>query len=103
MASVISHRNLTNDDRRAPGDRLRGVFEAATVGGFGRGGVHWLPARTLREWAEVCLARGEPRHREWVTELLGEAGSESEARGVPCCAAEVRERPKALEVEDTDA
>jgi hypothetical protein len=73
------------------------------AGGFARGGVRWLPAQTLREWAEANLVRGEPRDREWATELLREAGSEFEAMGVPFYAAEVRKRLKALEAPDTDA
>jgi hypothetical protein len=55
-------------------------FEA-TVDTLGRTNLHWRRARTLIDWAEAHLARGESGDRERARELLREAEAEFEAMG----------------------
>jgi len=65
------------------------AFQAA-VDGFARAGLRWYRARTLREWGEAHLARGEPADRERARELLHEAVTEFEAMGIPYYAEQAR-------------
>ena len=52
-----------------------------TVDTMGRRKWRWHRARTLMEWAEAYLGRGEPGDRERALELLREAESEFEVMG----------------------
>jgi hypothetical protein len=56
------------------------AFEA-TVDTLGQTNLRWRRARTLVDWAEAHLARGEPGDRERGLELLREAEAEFEAMG----------------------
>jgi tetratricopeptide (TPR) repeat protein len=56
------------------------AFEA-TVDTLGRTNLRWRRARTLIDWAEAHLARGESGDRERAEELLREAEAEFEAMG----------------------
>jgi hypothetical protein len=56
------------------------AFEAG-VDALGRRKLRWHRARTLIDWAEAHLARGEPRDHERALELLREAEAEFEAMG----------------------
>jgi hypothetical protein len=56
------------------------AFEA-TVDTMGHRKLRWQRARTLIDWAEVHLARGESGDRERAGELLREAEAEFEAMG----------------------
>jgi tetratricopeptide (TPR) repeat protein len=56
------------------------AFEA-TVDAQGRTKERWYRARTLVDWAEAHLARGESGDRERAEELLREAEAEFEAMG----------------------
>ncbi len=67
-----------------------------TVGTMGRRKWRWNRARTLIEWAEAHLARGEPGDRERVGELLREAEAEFEAMGAPIYVERVRGRLEEL-------
>jgi hypothetical protein len=72
------------------------AFETA-VDTLDRRNLRWDRARTLIEWAEAHLARGESGDRERAGELLREAEAEFEAMGVPFYADQVKTRLEALE------
>jgi len=67
------------------------AFEGVT-GGFRRMGARWHAARTIREWAEALLARGEPGDREQAMSLLGQAAAEFDAMGAPFYAEQAKRR-----------
>jgi tetratricopeptide (TPR) repeat protein len=71
------------------------AFEA-TVDALGRRKLRWYRARTLVDWAEAYLARGESRDRERAGELLREAEAEFEAMGIPIYADRVKGRLEKL-------
>jgi tetratricopeptide (TPR) repeat protein len=59
-------------------------------------GHRWYWARTLLDWAEVLVARGEPGDREWARELLRQSQAAFEEMGAPRYAAVAAERLEAL-------
>ena len=63
---------------------------ADTADGWARMGMRWYRARTLQEWAEAHLSRGEPGDRGRAGELLNEAKAEFEAMGAPIYAEQAR-------------
>jgi tetratricopeptide (TPR) repeat protein len=71
------------------------AFESL-VGECRRLGMRWYTARTLGEWAEALLARGEPGDREKTCALLAEAATEFEATGAPFYADQARRRMNEL-------
>jgi tetratricopeptide (TPR) repeat protein/predicted Ser/Thr protein kinase len=71
------------------------AFEA-TVDAMGCRNLRWLRARTLIDWAEAHLARGESGDRERAGELLREAEAEFEAMGAPLYVEQVKERLEKL-------
>jgi tetratricopeptide (TPR) repeat protein len=71
------------------------AFEAA-VDTMDRANLRWSRARTLIDWAEAHLARGEPGDRERAQELLREAEAEFEAMGAPIYAGQVKGRLEEL-------
>jgi 3-methyladenine DNA glycosylase/8-oxoguanine DNA glycosylase len=68
-----------------------------TVDAYGRMGMRWYRARTLREWADVCLSSDEPADRERADELLHEALAEFEDMGIPFYAAQVAAKLQTVE------
>jgi hypothetical protein len=71
------------------------AFETV-VDALGSRKLRWQRARTLVDWAEAHLARGESGDRERAGELLREAVAEFEAMGAPIYAERVKERLKQL-------
>ncbi len=71
------------------------AFEA-TVDSLGRTNLRWYRARTLIDWAEAHLGRGEPGDRERAEELLREAQAEFEAMGAHGYVERVRGRLEEL-------
>ncbi len=71
------------------------AFEV-TVDMLGQGNWRWHRARTLVDWAEAHLARGEPGDRERGLELLREAEAEFEAMGADGYVERVRGRLEEL-------
>jgi 3-methyladenine DNA glycosylase/8-oxoguanine DNA glycosylase len=65
---------------------------ADTADDRARMGMRWYRARTLQEWAEAHLSRGEPGDRERAGDLLSEAKAEFEAMGAPIYAEQARAR-----------
>ena len=53
--------------------------------------MRWYRARTLREWAEVHLSRGEPEDVDRARQLFEAAKKEFEAMDMPYYAGQVRE------------
>jgi tetratricopeptide (TPR) repeat protein len=74
------------------------AFEAG-VDALGRRKLRWHRARTLIDWAEAHLARGEAGDRERAFELLREAEAEFEAMGAPFYAERIRGRLEGLGAE----
>jgi hypothetical protein len=72
---------------------------ADAADGWARMGVRWYRARTLQEWAEAHVARGEPGDLERARELLREAQAAFEEMGSSGCVAAVQQRLDELEVE----
>jgi tetratricopeptide (TPR) repeat protein len=85
--------NLAMAEGRWP--KAFAAFEAA-VDTMGRADLRWSRARTLVDWAEAHLARGESRDRERAVKLLREAETEFEAMGAPIYVERVRERQEEL-------
>jgi hypothetical protein len=54
--------------------------------------LRWQRARTLTDWAEAHLARGESGDRRSAGKLLRQAEAEFEAMGAPIYAGQVRAR-----------
>jgi tetratricopeptide (TPR) repeat protein len=75
------------------------AFEA-TVDTLGRSNLRWRRARTLIDWAEAHLARGESGDRERAEELLREAEAEFEAMGAHGYVERVRARLQELSAVD---
>jgi tetratricopeptide (TPR) repeat protein len=71
------------------------AFEAA-VETLDRTKLRWYRARTLVDWAEAYLARGESGDRERAGELLREAEAEFEAMDAPIYAEQVKGRLERL-------
>ncbi|UCC65227.1 MAG: tetratricopeptide repeat protein, partial [Anaerolineae bacterium] len=71
------------------------AFESA-VDGLGSRKLRWHRARTLVDWAEAYLVRGESGDRERAGELLREAEAELEAMGAPIYAEQVKARLEKL-------
>jgi tetratricopeptide (TPR) repeat protein len=57
-----------------------------------RVGARWYAARSMREWAEALLARGEPGDRDQALSLLGQAAAEFDAIGAPFYAEQAKRR-----------
>lgn len=70
-------------------------FEAAARG-QGRAGMRWARARTLQDWAEAHLRRGEPEDRARAEALLREALAEFERMGAFRYTAIVEDRLQSL-------
>ena len=84
------------------------AFERA-VDALGQRKWRWRRARTLVDWAEAYLARGESGDRERAEELLREAEAEFEAMGAHGYVERVKERLEELDagllgssLQDTD-
>jgi tetratricopeptide (TPR) repeat protein len=73
------------------------AFETS-VDRLSRRNRRWRRARTLVDWAEAHLARGEPGDRERAGELLREAEAEFEAMDAPIYARRVKGRLEELGV-----
>ena len=71
------------------------AFET-TVDALGRRKMRWQRARTLIDWAEAHLTRGESGDHERAGELLREAGAEFEAMGAPVYVERVKGRLEQL-------
>jgi tetratricopeptide (TPR) repeat protein len=71
------------------------AFEAA-VETVDRRKLRWYRARTLVDWAEAHLARGEPGDLERAGELLREAEAEFRAMGAPLYVERVKARLEEL-------
>ena len=71
------------------------AFEAA-VEKLERANQRWRRARTLIDWAEAHLARGEPGDLERAGELLREAEAEFRAMGAPLYVERVKARLEEL-------
>jgi hypothetical protein len=71
------------------------AFEAG-VETMGRRKLRWHRARTLIDWAEAHLARGEPGDRQRAGDLLREAEAEFEAMGAPLYVQRVQARLQKL-------
>jgi tetratricopeptide (TPR) repeat protein len=71
------------------------AFETA-IDTLGRAKLRWYRARTLVDWAEAYLVRGESGDRQRAQKLLSEAGAEFEAMGAPIYAEQVKGRLEQL-------
>jgi hypothetical protein len=71
------------------------AFET-TVDTLGSRKLRWSRARTLIDWAEAHLARGESGDRERAGELLREAEAEFDVMGAPIYAEQVKGRLEKL-------
>jgi tetratricopeptide (TPR) repeat protein len=71
------------------------AFETV-AGALDNRNLRWQRARTLIDWAEAHLARGEPGDRECAGELLREAEAEFEAMGAPMYVERVKQRLQEL-------
>jgi predicted ATPase/predicted Ser/Thr protein kinase len=78
-------------------DALAKVEAAAQA--FARAGLRWHQARTLREWAGIHLARGDPGDHERARDLLVQAEAEFEAMGVHAYAAPIRKQLESMAAE----
>jgi hypothetical protein len=76
------------------------AFEAA-VNTMGRAKLRWSRARTLIDWADAHLIRGEPGDGERARELLREAEAEFEAMGADLYVEQLRGRLEELGTESS--
>ena len=74
-----------------------------TADTMGRRKWRWNRARTLLEWAEAHLARGEPGDCKRAGELLREAEAEFEAMGAPIYVERIRGQLRELEAGSSSA
>jgi tetratricopeptide (TPR) repeat protein len=73
-----------------------GAFKE-TVDRLSNMGMRWYRARSLQEWADVCLSSGDPADRETAGQLLHEAVAEFEDMGAPFYAAQVAAKLQTVE------
>ena len=71
------------------------AFETA-IDTLGRAKLRWYRARTLVDWAEALLARGESGDRESAQKLLSEAEAEFAVMGAPIYAEQIKGRLEKL-------
>lgn len=84
---------LANAEKRWP-DALAAVEEIAAK--FANMGTRWLLAQTLRDWAEIHIARGEPADLPRAQALFREARAMYEAMDAPRHTELVEERVQAI-------